>query len=184
MELVEPANIQVFILAGGLGTRMGQDKASLLDGESSFVQVLSERFKNAGYPVEVIVEDLVPRCGPIGGIYTGLKQSSRSWVLFLACDMPAVSIEWTGLLIQHIKPSFDAIWTIQGGTVGFPCLLQKHMEKPVFSFIQESEKLSIQRLARTMSSYFVVPGKTQAQSLANINTPEQYRQYLESKKQS
>jgi molybdopterin-guanine dinucleotide biosynthesis protein A len=34
------------------------------------------------------VQDLIPGCGPLGGIYTGLKESSKEKVFFTGCDMP------------------------------------------------------------------------------------------------
>ncbi|MBI3255114.1 MAG: NTP transferase domain-containing protein, partial [Nitrosarchaeum sp.] len=33
----------------------------------------------------------VPRCGPLGGILTGLRSAKTEAVLFLACDMPLIT---------------------------------------------------------------------------------------------
>jgi len=35
-----------------------------------------------------IVRDLVPDCGSLGGIYTGLTQATTPYIFAVACDMP------------------------------------------------------------------------------------------------
>jgi len=35
-----------------------------------------------------VVSDRYPRCGSLGGIFTGLSASREPWILLVACDMP------------------------------------------------------------------------------------------------
>ena len=86
-----PAEVEICILAGGLSTRMGRDKANLRIGGRTLLAHIRSTAKALGLPVRVIRCDLVPRCGPLGGIYTALKTTAADAVLFLACDMPCVT---------------------------------------------------------------------------------------------
>ncbi len=35
-----------------------------------------------------VVRDLVPDCGSLGGLYTGLTQATTPYIFVVACDMP------------------------------------------------------------------------------------------------
>lgn len=96
------------ILAGGQSTRMGgRHKGSLTYRGETFTHRLVKELKKEvscvrlSYGHEVkdeggecpIVMDIYPECGPIGGIYAGLKACQREWMLTAACDMPLMKIE-------------------------------------------------------------------------------------------
>ena len=89
------------LLAGGKSRRMGQDKRLLAVGNETLyargLTVLRSVFERVvvvvaqdssvvecGMPV---LRDLIPECGSLGGLYTGLKQSSTDWVFAVACDL-------------------------------------------------------------------------------------------------
>ena len=90
------------VLAGGLSTRAGQDKASLPWGETDFLhsilahmgQVCSERIvvMNREWKPDIpgvkVVSDIIPQCGPLSGIHAGLSASSECHAFVTACDMP------------------------------------------------------------------------------------------------
>ncbi len=93
-----------FVLAGGRSTRMGRDKALLpLAGKTLLEQVAGvvleavdnvtvigppERYGHLGLRV---IPDLVPDCGPLGGLLTALTASTAERVLLVACDMPELT---------------------------------------------------------------------------------------------
>src|SRR5687768_9364883 len=81
----------ICILAGGLSTRMGSAKARMRLGRRSLLGHVWRTAEGLGVPVRIIRKDLVPRCGPLGGIYTGLKTSANDAEVFLSCDMPFVT---------------------------------------------------------------------------------------------
>ena len=83
--------VSVSILAGGLSSRLGRDKARVRLGRRTLLAHVRRAAKELGLPVRVIRRDLVPRCGPLGGVFTALKTSRADAELFLACDMPFVS---------------------------------------------------------------------------------------------
>ncbi len=95
------------ILAGGLSSRMGKDKAFLEVRGTPFVKHLADvlagvcsqvviigdgpdRFTGLGYPS---FEDIHSNCGPLGGIHTALTRSAGENVLIAACDLPLISAE-------------------------------------------------------------------------------------------
>lgn len=94
------------VLAGGKSTRLGRDKASepllgrpLLQRVIDSVQVATREITvvraagqrlpevEAHVPIEV-VQDVVPGKGPLGGIYTGLRQIDGEFAFVTGCDMP------------------------------------------------------------------------------------------------
>src|SRR5689334_13117942 len=92
-DKLKAARCEICILAGGLSRRMGLDKSRLKLGRRTLLGHIRAEAKRTGLPVRVIRRDCVPRCGPLGGIFTALKSTRAEWVLFLACDMPFVSGE-------------------------------------------------------------------------------------------
>jgi molybdopterin-guanine dinucleotide biosynthesis protein A len=93
------------ILAGGRNTRIGKEKALLRleGGQPLIVRIIEilkplfremllianrrEAYRDCGLPV---VEDLVKRKGPLGGIFTGLTHSTSEYNFVMGCDMPFV----------------------------------------------------------------------------------------------
>jgi len=90
------------LLAGGKSRRMGEDKRYLVVGEqtlldrglavlrSIFCEVLVVIAQDSP-PLDVevhVVRDLVPECGSLGGLYTGLTQATTPYIFVVACDMP------------------------------------------------------------------------------------------------
>ena len=90
------------LLAGGKSRRMGEDKRYLVVGEQTLLErglgVLRLMFHEVlvviaqdSAPLDIdarIVRDLVPDCGSLGGIYTGLTQATTQYIFAVACDMP------------------------------------------------------------------------------------------------
>jgi len=90
------------LLAGGKSRRMGEDKRHLVVGEQTLLErglaVLRSTFQDVlvviaqdSPPLGVdarVVRDLVPDCGSLGGLYSGLMQATTPWVFVVACDMP------------------------------------------------------------------------------------------------
>ena len=84
------------ILSGGQSTRMGTDKALLQINEKTLLEnaieickpVCKEILISSNNPEHEkfgykIIPDEIKNCGPLGGIYTCLKNSNTEWDL---CD--------------------------------------------------------------------------------------------------
>jgi molybdopterin-guanine dinucleotide biosynthesis protein A len=90
------------LLAGGKSRRMGEDKRYLVVGEQTLLErglvVLRSIFQEVlvviaqdSPPLDVaarVVRDLVPDCGSLGGLYTGLTHATAPCIFVVACDMP------------------------------------------------------------------------------------------------
>lgn len=95
-------DITGIVLAGGMSSRMGTNKAELLiEGQTVVQRITSEMGTVASrviisaqdaeayaYTGLEIVADLHPRQGPLAGLYAGLRASRTEWNLVCACDMP------------------------------------------------------------------------------------------------
>ncbi len=101
------------ILAGGENRRMGQNKALLRLNGQTLVEGIIDRLQDlfpdilivSSYPEAYqqfgvrVVCDIVPGKGPLGGIYSGLVQSSTAQNFVVACDMPFLNLT----LIEHMQ---------------------------------------------------------------------------------
>lgn len=90
------------LLAGGKSRRMGEDKRYLVVGEQTLLERGLEMLQSIFCEVLVViaqdspplsidtrvVRDLVPECGSLGGLYTGLTQATTPYIFVVACDMP------------------------------------------------------------------------------------------------
>jgi molybdopterin-guanine dinucleotide biosynthesis protein A len=106
------------ILIGGKSTRMGTDK-SLLNyygqPQRDYLFQLLKKFCSEVYfssrqeqrlSENVIIDTLA--ISPISGILSAFKYNSETAWLVLACDMPLVTEEVLGLLIEHRNPEKTA----------------------------------------------------------------------------
>jgi len=111
---VNKMNVTGIILAGGKSSRMGTDKGlQELCGKPLIyysIKVLSElcstiiistssdAYQSFGYKT---LADEIPGIGPMGGIYSALKQSRTEKNLVLSCDLPFVSKELLSYIIEN-----------------------------------------------------------------------------------
>ena len=164
---------EICLLAGGLSSRMGRDKARLRLGRRTLLGHVRAVARALALPVRVIRRDLVPRCGPLGGIYTALKTSGTDAVLFLACDMPFVSATLLQTLMVSARRA-KAVFTREAGRSGFPFLLRRTTLAAVEQQLAAKE-FSLQSLAKKLRARTLQPPKS-APELLNINTPEDWRE--------
>ena len=168
----------VCILAGGLSQRMGRDKSRLRLGPHTLISHIRATLKDSGWPVRVLRRDVVDRCGPLGGIYTALRTTRAEVVIFLACDMPFVSVAWLQRLRRGLRKKDGAVFTLLGSKVGFPLLLrintlavvQEQLAAGQFSL----QNLSMHTSARRMGQ----PKSTKKGESFNINTLEDWQRAL------
>lgn len=156
---------------------MGRDKARLPLGNRSFLQVITETARSVGAPVEVIFDDIVPRCGPLGGVLTALSKYRCDAALFLTCDMPLVTAELLAALINQFEAGATAIFTKCQDCIAFPFVLPANARRTVRRQIA-CEHYSIQDLAAALGGReFEYAGDND--DLRNVNTPADYRRVEE-----
>lgn len=100
------------LLAGGKSRRMGEDKRFILVGQQTLFArscaVLRELFEEVYVVIAQdspalqaeapVVRDLVPDCGSLGGLYTGLRLAQTQHIFLAACDMPFLNPD----VIRHM----------------------------------------------------------------------------------
>jgi molybdenum cofactor guanylyltransferase len=112
-----------FLLAGGMSSRMGEDKVFLDFGGQTLLHraltamgAVCERVTIVGEPEKFaqygsVVADIFPGCGPLAGIHAALVHSLVELNLMLAVDMPFVSGELLAFLFAAAE-KHDAIITV------------------------------------------------------------------------
>jgi molybdopterin-guanine dinucleotide biosynthesis protein A len=152
-------DITGILLAGGKSRRMGEDKRFLQIGERSLfdrsLSVLRSLFRHVlvviaqdSQPLETevpVLRDLVPDCGSLGGLYTGLKQATTPFVFVVACDMPFLDPRTIGYFTDRRSEADIVIAKLAGqvhpmhAVYGQRCL-------PVLEAMTAAHELKIQRI--------------------------------------
>jgi molybdopterin-guanine dinucleotide biosynthesis protein A len=152
------------LLAGGKSRRMGEDKRHLVVGEQTLLErglaVLHSFFQEVlvviaqdSPPLGVdarVVRDLVPDCGSLGGLYSGLMQATTPWVFVVACDMPflnqAVIAQFTSrrATADIVMAKLDARLQPMHALYGKQCL-------PVLEQMIRARQLKIQEITSQSS---------------------------------
>jgi molybdopterin-guanine dinucleotide biosynthesis protein A len=139
------------ILAGGKSTRMGTEKGlqelcgkplinyaiDVLSGICSniIISSSSEVYQSFGFRV---VPDEFPSIGPMGGIYSALRQSGTQDNLVISCDLPFVSAELLKFILANS----------QGYEVAVPWEGNMHYE-PLCGFYNKSVLEKIKAFIKT-----------------------------------
>ncbi|MBV9574020.1 MAG: molybdenum cofactor guanylyltransferase [Acidobacteriales bacterium] len=119
--------VTAFILAGGKSSRMGADKAFLLvEGQTLLeraletawavakdVRVVGPARKFASFAL--VVEDVYPGRGPLGGIHAALLSTATQFNLILAVDVPFVQPEFLRYLIAEAAASEAPVTLCENG---------------------------------------------------------------------
>jgi molybdopterin-guanine dinucleotide biosynthesis protein A len=111
------------ILAGGLNTRMGENKALLtIQGErildrlytlfqglfDDIILVTNQPLDYLGWNLK-IVTDLYPVRSSLVGIHAGLFYASHPHAFVAACDLPFLKKELVEILLGELEPRWDII---------------------------------------------------------------------------
>lgn len=153
---------------------MGRDKSKLLLGSKTFLQRITETARQMALPVEQIFDDIIPRCGPLGGIHTALARSRSKAGLFLSCDMPLITAGFLRELLAAFQETSRPIFSLDGTRAGFPLILPRSAGRTVERQIQSGER-SVQALAEALDAQRFVPPRDFDSELLNVNTPAEYQ---------
>jgi molybdopterin-guanine dinucleotide biosynthesis protein A len=110
------------VLAGGRSSRLGQDKAFLRINGQFLIERILEKLAQLSDEVivvandiekyeqfeAVVVGDVFPGKGALGGIYSGLRAATRDRSLVVACDMPFLNLSLLQYM-QGLAPRYDVV---------------------------------------------------------------------------
>ena len=119
-------DVEGFILAGGLSSRMGVDKSRLRLGGRTFVEIaagalaaVSDRVSVVGSRAGVeshglpVVRDVHEGLGALGGLHAALGACEAPWAAVVPCDLPFVTGELFGRLASLRDDEVDAVAPVQ-----------------------------------------------------------------------
>jgi molybdopterin-guanine dinucleotide biosynthesis protein A len=182
------------ILAGGMGSRMGYvDKAFLRYRGETFIQHLLEKVKRYDEILIVsnspekysdvnvkVIEDRVKGIGPLGGIYTGLINSTHDEILVISCDTPFQSksfLEYMG----ELSGNYDVALPVHSeGREPLTALYKKSLIGAIEKLI-ESKRHKIAFLydhsaVKRVDIEKLSGNREIKNGFKNINTPEELRE--------
>lgn len=116
------ADVTGVLLAGGKSRRMGEDKRFILVGQQTLFErscaVLCDVFEHVCVVIAhdspalqadvPVVRDLIPDCGSLGGLYTGLRWAKTQHIFLTACDMPFLNPDVVRYMVR-LKDQADIV---------------------------------------------------------------------------
>lgn len=183
--------VNAIILAGGQSSRMGENKAFLPLGNTTFIQSLIKTleplverviisgnydvYKSLGYPV---VEDEHFNCGPLAGIYAGLKWSNTDWNIVVSVDAPFVD----GFTFKILKEEIDSLQqaiVVETPTRKMPLIGVYHKScKEKIEQALEQKSLKVMGVLDELKTKCIMVNESYEHVLTNINTPQEYQDSL------
>lgn len=205
--MVKRYPISGFILVGGKSSRMGEDKALLqIDGQTLLARSIAllrplcesvcligsgARYSQLGLDVEIL-EDRVEPCGPLGGILTGLLNSTPEYALFLACDLPLMTEKFLHYLAgAALTEKPDVVVPVnRSGEYEPLCAVYSRKCIPWIESARARHQMKIsdfyplvERL-RVIGTGEILHFSRDFKIFSNLNTPEEFaaaREFLEAK---
>ena len=185
------ADVTGVLLAGGKSRRMGQDKRLLSVGDETLytrsLSVLRAIFERVVVVVAQdsplvasdapVLRDVIPHCGSLGGLYTGLKEARTQWVFAVACDMPFLD-PGTIWHFTSLKGEGDVIMAkLRNGFQPMHALYHRNC-LPIMEGLIHAQDFKIHRLADhpALRVRIVTPEELsrfdpEGRSFYNVNTP-------------
>jgi len=178
------------VLAGGKSSRMGQDKAGLVLGGKTLLERAVSLLQHAGAELVLIggapghnsVPDLMPHCGPPGGLYSLLDHIKHNYcldgspLLLIPVDMPLLTVA----TLQHLLTASVNASCCHYEDEVFPCIVKAtpDLYTHLRDLFHEGTELGGRRSMKGIFSYLgakavpaddVAPGE-----FRNVNTPEDW----------
>lgn len=128
------------VLVGGRSSRLGRDKALLeINGQFLIERILrrlaqiSEEILIVANELDryeqfegIVISDVYPGKGALGGIFSGLRRASNDHSLVVACDMPFLNVSLLRYM-QSLAADYDVVIPrVQGLTEALHAIYSKH----------------------------------------------------------
>ena len=160
------------VLAGGKSLRLGYDKVLETVGNRSLLQLVVSAVTALSSEVIIVAtnEQTIPQSidysnlkvatdiytgkGPLGGIYTGLANSTSFYNLVVASDMPFLNQDLLHYMIQ-LSANFDLVIPRMGNLVEpLHAIYTKSCLAPIKDMIKQ-DKLSVNQLFSLVKTRYV-----------------------------
>lgn len=148
-------NLSTIILAGGKGSRLGQEKSSLIFGKKSLIShvvdlvlplnteiivVFSQSQKNIEPNLNArVVKDIFADKGALGGVYTGLVTSTTPYSIIVACDMPFLKLDLLKYMVKVAEGYDIAIPRVDNNVEPLHAIYSRNCIKTIERMFSEGE---------------------------------------------
>lgn len=191
-----PVPASAIILAGGKGTRLERDKATLVINGKPILNLIISQLNRLNFHEIILaygtdpkmfpppvrkVGDLIPGSGVLGGIYSGLTCSGTDLNFFIACDMPFPQANLIKYLLQLAgSQDYDCVVPVDRGYREPLFAVYRKTCLPVIKEQLERKNLRIapifsQLRSREVSTAEIDQFDPRRLSFFNINTPDDLR---------
>lgn len=179
------------VLAGGLSSRMGTDKAGLEYGDAPFIDHILATMSLAVAEVVVcggsyngpvpVVPDPVEQAGPLAGLLAALDYADGKPVVVVATDMPLVSVELIRRLADPQLTDARARLARSNDRVQPLCAAYGPGLRDIVVDALRGPNRSAMGLVETLHHIDYIESDTH--TLTNINTPQDYEALMEALRQ-
>jgi molybdopterin-guanine dinucleotide biosynthesis protein A len=177
-----------FVLAGGMSSRMGENKSLMLFHGRPMITyaieilsplcekvVISSNLRAYDFTGCEVWSDELPVQASINGLYSCLKRSETPWNIILTCDMPFAGSRLFTCLLGQARDT-DAVIPVHGqGLVEPLCGLYSRSALPVLEQHMQEGQYSILKLLRSIRCRYVDIGPDRdfynPEMFTNLNTP-------------
>jgi len=122
--MLRPMRWSGAVLAGGMSSRFGQDKALYLyKGKPLIAWVMDSMAEasecyvvaNRPYPgLGKVYPDLRRGGDTLSGLHSALAHAQFDWVALAACDQPFLTVDFWRYLLRHARPNIQAVVACSG----------------------------------------------------------------------
>jgi molybdopterin-guanine dinucleotide biosynthesis protein A len=188
-------DVQGFILVGGASSRMGKDKAQLMFGDLTAVELIGRSLNSITHSVHTVggsearvktlanIPDLRSNWGPLAGIESALrhaKDAKAAQCVVVGCDFPFVTAELFNYLLRTKEA--DAVIPMQDDGRAQP-LCAVYRVKPcliataeALAAGQHSPRALLDRVRAVYVPFHEIAHLEGAKNFFfNVNTPENYQ---------
>jgi molybdopterin-guanine dinucleotide biosynthesis protein A len=173
------------ILAGGRATRFGgRDKSALLvdgrpilDHQVAALAPAVDEVLIVGGP-RATTHDIVPGCGPLGGLHAALTAARGDAVLLVACDMPYLSTPFVAYLLSLAAEADIVVPQSERGYHPLCAVYTRACLEPAAARLAD-RRLKMRELVSSMRTRIIPVDEIRQfgdpnRLLANVNTPADY----------
>jgi molybdenum cofactor guanylyltransferase len=124
------------------------------------------------------IADIVPGCGPLGGLHAALTEMRSDRVFLVACDMPYVDGRFAEYLLSLAGEAAVVVPQTDRGYHPLCAVYTRACLEPVAARLAE-RRLALHSLFTDVPTRIVTPAEISrfgapSRLLANVNTPDEY----------
>lgn len=188
------AEITAFVLAGGLSSRFGYNKALSSWNGKPLLEHMLERLKPL-FPARrvltkrpelyetlrmdvPILPDSIEKRHPMAGVLSALMSSRTDWNFVCACDMPLLQINLVADMIE-VASGYDAVVSRWHGKIQPLCgLYNKRCMKFIEDLLKEDHAHCANLFDRVKTRFFLEPEvaltDTEGLTFMDVDTPKDF----------